>query len=111
VSGGPYAGGWNRLAEGRKAHVQPEDRAAGSGRRLDPAELAKTAAEMGLAVSPNRYRPETALDRAKRAAAYQAAAKAEAKLKPLDPYGEEGTKVPKYIWKKRRRVAKPRRRK
>jgi hypothetical protein len=97
---GPYGGGWRKGGESKKARFRPEDRQAGAGRRLKPAELATVAAEMELAVSPNRYRQESDLDKAKRLAAHQKAVAAKAKLLPLDiSTGEPATSaVPKYRW-------------
>jgi len=55
---------------------------------------------MGLAVSPNRYRRESDLDKAKRLAAHQEAVAAKAKLPPFDISTGEATTtaVPKYRW-------------
>jgi hypothetical protein len=50
-----------------------------TGRRLMPAELAKAAAEMGLPVSPDRYRPETTESKNRRAIAYAEGRVAEVK--------------------------------
>jgi hypothetical protein len=84
---------------------------SGAGRRLSAMELARVAAEMGLAISPNRLRPETGLDRARRAAAYQAAAKAEAKLQPLAANGEALATVRARARWRRRKALKPRKQK
>jgi hypothetical protein len=84
------------MSSGRR----PVDRAAGAGRRLSPAELARAATEMGLAISP--YRQETMLARTRRTAAYRAAAKREAKLQPLAPNGKAEPRAPRWFLVKRR---------
>lgn len=72
------------------------DREAGAGRRLSPAELATAATDMGLAISP--YRQEATLARARRIAAYQAAAKREAKLQPLATNGKAGPRAIRWFF-------------